>query len=477
MGIIANNFTLLTKAAGASPVPGYTYPANALYTESEANTMITTQSYIPVASASELDDLRNSVTQTMGAGTPWEASYTTGLDKKYLIVAEIDWNGSASNEWEKLGDLTTAFTGTFDGNELIINNLYKEGQDYEVFIGVADGADLDNIRIKNATFNAATGTGASERGCLIGIARGGTTIDNCAAIDSYLEVLSPNGGGLIGKIDESCTITNSYADNIVVEENSSSNIGNVNLGGLIGSIVISTGEDVTITGCYTKDCSIEINNGRNGGGFIGYMESADIDAIVISESYVDNIAVNIITTTFSTNGGGFVGWNYKNSLIQECKASGSVVGNGGSSLAGIGGFSGLTGSSGTSSKEKNNYSTCSVNATGTGTLADIGGYAGLNRNTSNVLENCYSIGSVTADSGATDVGGFCGDNRATISNCYWDTDTSGQSTSDGGTGKTTTEMKEGLIDDPDTDGIYVNWDATIWDEGTTSEYPKLQWEN
>jgi hypothetical protein len=40
------------------------------------------------------------------------------------------------------------------------------------------------------------------------------------------------------------------------------------------------------------------------------------------------------------------------------------------------------------------------------------------------------------------VGGLVGRNyQGTVSNSFWDTETSGQATSDGGTGKTTTEMQ------------------------------------
>jgi len=35
-----------------------------------------------------------------------------------------------------------------------------------------------------------------------------------------------------------------------------------------------------------------------------------------------------------------------------------------------------------------------------------------------------------------------GDNSGTVSGSFWDTETSGQATSDGGTGKNTTEMKD-----------------------------------
>jgi hypothetical protein len=54
------------------------------------------------------------------------------------------------------------------------------------------------------------------------------------------------------------------------------------------------------------------------------------------------------------------------------------------------------------------------------------------------VSNSYSTGSVT---GNELVGGLAGENRGTVSKSFWDTETSGQATSAGGTGKTTAEMK------------------------------------
>jgi len=44
--------------------------------------------------------------------------------------------------------------------------------------------------------------------------------------------------------------------------------------------------------------------------------------------------------------------------------------------------------------------------------------------------------------GQSDVGGLVGRNWGTVIHSFWDTETSGQSTSDGGTGKTTAEMQD-----------------------------------
>ena len=52
----------------------------------------------------------------------------------------------------------------------------------------------------------------------------------------------------------------------------------------------------------------------------------------------------------------------------------------------------------------------------------------------------YSTGSVTGNSS---VGGLVGsDYKGAVTDSFWDTETSGQSTSAGGTGKTTAEMQD-----------------------------------
>jgi hypothetical protein len=99
--------------------------------------------------------------------------------------------------------------------------------------------------------------------------------------------------------------------------------------------------------------------------------------------------------------------------------------------------------------------------------ADVGGLLGLNEG---IVSNCHAMGNVTGDS---DVGGLVGSNsgtvnnsystgnvagdeyvgglvghnyfrtgEGTVSNCFWDIETSGQTTSDGGTGKNATEMQD-----------------------------------
>jgi hypothetical protein len=92
------------------------------------------------------------------------------------------------------------------------------------------------------------------------------------------------------------------------------------------------------------------------------------------------------------------------------------------------------------------------------------------------VSNCYSASRVT---GAGSGGGLVGCNEAgQIDNSFWDIQTSGQATSDGGTGKTTAEMH-----DPNTFRA-AGWDFVgqadgpddIWAEPEGGGYPILCWQ-
>ena len=106
----------------------------------------------------------------------------------------------------------------------------------------------------------------------------------------------------------------------------------------------------------------------------------------------------------------------------------------------------------------------------------VGGLVGKNEG---VVSNCYSTGSVTGDE---HIGGLVGQNLyGVVSNSFWDTQTSGQANSDGGTGKTTAEMMD------ITTFTGVEWEITTVDPGETNPaytwnivddvtYPFLSWE-
>ncbi len=122
--------------------------------------------------------------------------------------------------------------------------------------------------------------------------------------------------------------------------------------------------------------------------------------------------------------GGLVGRNVGN--VAVCYSTGSVSATAQNTYVG-----GLVGSN--SSTVACCYSTCAVSG-----VYDAGGLVGQNAGNVNVS---YSTGTVI---GTGRVGGLVGSYYflGTVTQCFWDTQTSGQAESAGGTGKTTAEMKD-----------------------------------
>jgi hypothetical protein len=68
------------------------------------------------------------------------------------------------------------------------------------------------------------------------------------------------------------------------------------------------------------------------------------------------------------------------------------------------------------------------------------------------------------------------DIASTVTSSFWDVDVSGLSSSFGGEGKTTFELQCPTMPGDVTcnASMYADWDETIWDFGTSSDYPVLR---
>jgi hypothetical protein len=199
-----------------------------------------------------------------------------------------------------------------------------------------------------------------------------------------------------------------------------------------------------------------------------------------SGAIIKNVGLVDVNITGSDYVGGLVGFNHPGT-IENSYATGSVSGD-----LRIGGLVGENWGAIT-----NSYATGSVTSTG----YHVGGLAGSNYgaitnsyatgrvtayyivgglvgwNTGGAITNSYATGMVTGYYNDR-VGGLVGQfDYGPITNSYWDINTSGKSTSAGGTGKTTAEMQ--------TLSTFV---SAGWDFGTpiwvyyTNGYPRLAWE-
>jgi hypothetical protein len=172
--------------------------------------------------------------------------------------------------------------------------------------------------------------------------------------------------------------------------------------------------------------------------------------------------------------GGLVGYN--NGTISNCYATGTVTG-GFDEVGGLVGYNvgeilysyataAITGGEdvgGLAGTNDGSISYCYATGTVEGDLG-VGGLVGYNFGE---ILYCYATGTVT---GSSSFGGLVGDNDyGTISECYYDSGTTGCSDTNGGTTTSTADMK--------TSTTYSDWDFTsIWDidSDINSGYPSLQ---
>jgi len=189
-------------------------------------------------------------------------------------------------------------------------------------------------------------------------------------------------------------------------------------------------------------------------GLFGYLASSG----KVSEVSTENVNV---TVTGNRQVGGLAGGSA--GTVSNSYSSGSVTGDGD-----VGGLVGWN--KGTVS---DSYS--SGNVTGDGS---VGGLVGWNYDSEATVNNSYSIGEVTGDG---NVGGLIGSHGGTVSNSFWDIETSGQATPDGGIGKTTAEMKSiatftGAAWDITAVASGVTDPTHIWNIVDGETYPFLSWQ-
>jgi len=351
-------------------------------------------------------------------------------DKHFELMADIDLSGYTGMSFNIIGNDDRSFTGIFDGNGHTISKFsYTSSNGH--FTGLFGYIFGRNAQIKDLGLIAPNVNAGTERdvGTLAGQVISGT-IMNC-----YAEGGSVAGderiGGLVG----------SNFGNLKDCSSTCSVSGNEQIGGLVG---YNTEE---ITNCYA--CG-EIFGRQDVGGLTGSNQGT-----IKNSSAVGNVGGG------GDYVGGLVGSNY--GLLLGCSAGGEVYGD-----LQAGGLAG-------------DNRDLIVDCYATGDISGTENVGGLVGRTYDSIINCYAIGGV---SGTTNVGGLVGQGienylaYGRAINSFWDIETSGQLTSDGGTGKTTAQMQDSNT------FMDMGWDfvaapdgpGDIWAEPKGGGYPVLWWQ-
>lgn len=369
------------------------------------------------------------------------------------------------------------YTGTFDGGNYNIDSLTltPSGHYAGLFSSVGSAGTVQNVKLTNLDVNV----GSTTRyyiGGLCGDLNGGT-IDNCHVVSGsvynasyYTGVLigigygtitdcsnagtftryttHVSGGGIIGRVDSTTTMTRCY---------NTANISTVGTrtAGVVGDHSSGT---LTMNSCYNTG---NISVAQNTAGVIGYTPST---ILVIMDSCYNTGTINgtvdiggvagnaraTMTDCYNTGSvtgtnyrsAGLIGYSYGTSNYTRCYNTGDVTAN-----YQIGGLIGLgattcnctdcyvdnctitTSSNGTSGafiglcNSNGTHSGCYVTNTVTiiGTGPGLGGYVGQGSGSTS-FTNCYSEATMTFNSTLTEnSGGFMGNIVAgspTFTDCY-----------------------------------------------------------
>lgn len=365
------------------------------------------------------------------------------LGSNFRQIADIDldiapynlgtgWNPIAGNPYEN-----NSFCGRYNGAGYHITNLLHTGTAGMIgLFASTSNAVLDSINITDCSISCSSCSGA-----LVGIALN-TTIWNCTATGNITSS-GTSQGGLIGLCNDSDISGCSFQGYLYTTDSEDT-------GGLIGQNV-----DSGVSRCFTN-VNIHIHSDvlvpNSIGGLIGCNTGN-------SQIEFCNTTGSIVADTLSEIVGGLIGATYSTQPIRSCFADVNTTG-----FEKVGGLIGISG--------QNTLENCYATGNVTGVYI-VGGFIGYCYGT---VSNCYSTGLVESYSSYR-TGGFIGyNNTASVNACYWDTQTSGQSSSSGGVGRTTDDMTY-----PYSANTYADWDfINVWRADSTgainSGYPYLSME-
>ncbi len=427
-------------------------------------------------------------------------SSTFGLANDIDATITSNWNSGEG--FIPIGNSGTPFTGTFNGNNYTISDLFinlPTTNNVGLF-GYTRGATIENVGLVSVNI-----TGHNNVGGLVGwnwsgsIANSYTTgnvngyyyigglvgqnYNSGSIANSYASVSVSGGGqgagGLVGYNNSSSSIDNSYATGSVNGALSAGGLVGINsrwsridnsyaigsvsgyygyVGGLVGlNNSFSSIDNSYATGSVSGSSNIGGLVGSNGAGFSGSSS--------ISNSYA--------TGSVSGSGndvGGLVGYNVSSSSIDNSYATGSV--SGGSYVGGLVGWNNYH------SSIDNSYANGTVNGT-----SNVGGLVGFNSQSGSIT-NSFAVGSV---SGSSNVGGLIGndDGTTTLTNNWWYNSLS-QGIGNNGSNTSVGHWQEAggiadfysLLDPVYAVGTPGGWDiyTPIWDT-YLDELPHLHWEH
>ena len=362
------------------------------------------------------------------------------------LVGENSGTIAGSSSTSVVSGFTDQFGGLAGVNSGSISDSYAAGSvtgkdcpgECTADVGGLVGGNEIGGEITNSYATGVVSGVGDNFGGLAGVNSGGVAASYATgSVNGKGFAIFGNVGGLVGTNEIEGKITNSYATGGVTGQGD-------NFGGLVG---VNSG---VIAASYATG-SVSGNGFADLGGLVGDNE---FEGKIITSYAIGGVSGQ------GDNFGGLAGVN--SGVIAASYAAGAVSGNGFADVGGLVGDNQYTGV------------ITAVYAVGavSGRADRHGGLIGLNRG---VVTVCFSTGQVPRGGGGLiERNGDDGD----VTNCYWDTETSGRTETAGGDGKTTSELQSPT----GYEGPFTDWDVDLdgdgsrddpWKFGSATEYPVL----
>ena len=438
-----------------------------------------------------------------------------GLDpedwgKHYELEADIDLQEVEGSAWHSIGNADQPFTGVFDGKGHTISNFRyvvqadepKDGLRSRIgLFGMLDGpqAEIRGLGLLDPEVITASTYSESvwQVGALAGYLKSGSIVD-CyvdggeVAGDQWVGGLVGTSGGTIRRCWTACTVM-AGPERTVIPLVGNMHEDRESFGGLVGE---NYGD---IHSCYS---TATVRGPKDVGGLVGSHRRRTI---------ADSWARGQVSATWSA--GGLVGYNGIEGTVLRCYAVAQVAGDqvaggligknnaayvreswAGGDVSGEIFVGGLIGLNTDERFQADALAGAVADCYATARVCGNGAFGGLIGGNVVTVARCYAVGEVAGRDpslekpedfglvGTNRMGvGYGGIRDGVIEDCFWDTQTSGQSHSQGGgTGLPTAEMQSiwtYIAAGWDFPGETANGTADVWKMCCgRAIYPKLAWE-
>lgn len=198
---------------------------------------------IPIGTVEELVAFAASVNQYSNYERPYEG-------KNIVLTNDIDLGGM---EWTPIGDYrfsANRFCGTFDGRGHTISNFQITKKTDKADSNKSSYGFFGNMEgtVKNLTIDNAKVSSYAYVGALIGRLTSGT-VENCHVTNSTVACSYWQAGGMIGQLNDDCTVKNCTISNTTVT-------GKAAIGGMFGPFTATNADDGSEKVSLFENCSV-----------------------------------------------------------------------------------------------------------------------------------------------------------------------------------------------------------------------------